>query len=182
MSFADGRTASLFVLSALVFAFGGCSSGKKKKAKKKRKKPLAPVDLPEPPPDSEFEIPEKNADGTFRVRGLIAHGGKHLGDEVEIKGVLTYISPECDPEEAKEKGEECPEPYLMIRDEKKADDKMMVVGLTRKFLDEADLEKEKRYVIKGVYKKVAQGFVATEDGLILANKIGEHEVLEDEEE
>lgn len=174
----------LLAFAATLLLAAGCSSGNKESADKKKKNPNLPparVELPEKPPASALEIPEKNDDGTFRVRGLIAHRAKHLGDTVEITGTITYISPDCDPSEAKEKGEECPEPYLIIKDEKEADDKMMVVGHDKEFLEEADLETGQEFVFKGTYKKIAQGFVASENGLLLVDKIGDMDVLKKEE-
>lgn len=179
------RSAVALALFAMAFA-AGCSSGKSKKKKKKEKKakrlPPESVDLPEPPPASEFEIPLKNSDGTFRVRGLIAHQAKHLNEKVTVKGVLTYISPECDPAKAQDAGEECPEPYLAFRDSEDADDRLLGVGIKREFIEEAELEEGETYEFKGSYLKQSHGFVATERGLLLLDKVGEHDVLEEEEE
>ncbi len=137
----------------------------------------ATVDLPEPPLDSAFEVKKRNSDGTFRVRGLIAHRGKHLGDSVEIKGVVTHVSPECDPARAQEKGKECPQPYLYIRDEKGADDALMIVGFQRDKLREVDLEEGSTHVFEGTYKELAQGFVRTESGLLLVDTIDDTDVV-----
>lgn len=166
----------------LIVAVAGCSSEGDDAKKKKKKKDLPParVDLPEPPPASEFEITEKNSDGTFRVRGLIAHKGKHLGEKVTIKGTVTYLSPDCDPAVAEKKGEECPKPYLYIRDEEEGDAKMMVVGYDQEFVDRADLEEGETYEFEGTYKKLAQGFVATEDGLLLVDRANDTEAVEED--
>jgi len=177
------------VRSAVValFAFAlvaGCSSGsgdEKKKEKKPDRLPPESVDLPDPPPASEFEIPEKNDDGTFRVRGLIAHQGKHLGEKVEVSGVVSFISPECDPAEAKKRGEECPEPYLYLKDSEEADQQMMAVGIDREFIEETELEEGETYEVEGIYKKQSHGFVATESGLLLLDRVGDERVTEDDE-
>ena len=173
----------LLAFAATLLMAAGCSSGEEKSGDKKKNPNLPParVELPDKPPASALKIPEKNDDGTFRVRGLIAHRAKHLDETVEITGTITYISPDCDPSEAKEKGEECPEPYMFIKDKKEADDKMMVVGHDKEFLEEADLETGQDFVFKGKYKKVAQGFVASENGLLLVDKIGDMDVLKEEE-
>lgn len=189
-----GNRGSMVLLLALGLAFGaGCSGKKKKKKKKKSDLPPAQVSLPDPPPASELKIPEKNDDGTFRVRGLIAHRGKHFGESIELKGIISYISPDCDPTEAKKKGKECPQPYMFVKDSADADAKLMIVGYDHEFLEKNDLredwkerkedeEEPKPHVFKGTYKKLAQGFVATENGLLLVDKIDDKSVLKDDEE
>jgi len=167
----------------LLLAGLGCSSeseADKKKKKHEDKKP-ARVDLPDPPPESAFQITEKNADGTFRVRGLIAHRGKYLGEDIEVKGTVTYISPDCDPAEAERKGEECPKPYMYIKDSEDAEDQLMIVGFKRELLDRADIEKGNTHVFKGNYKELAQGFVRTENGLLLVDMVDDTPAVEPDE-
>ena len=186
--------AALIATVALLLAVG-CSSGKEKKKKKKKKNlPPAQVDLPDPPPASELKIPEKNPDGSFRVEGLIAHRGKHFGEKVEIKGIISYLSPDCDPTEAKKKGKECPQPYMYIQDGEEAERKLMVVGYDQEFIEDNEIKsarqiKEededaelKKHVFKGTYKKLAQGFVATEQGLLLLDKVDDMNVIEEEDQ
>lgn len=163
-----------FVLTAFLLVAGlGYSSKSKSDETKKKKNDLPPakVDLPEPPPESAFDIEKKNPDGSFRVRGLIAHRGQHLGNDIKVKGTVTYVSPECDPAEAKKKGEECPKPYLYIKDSEDAEDSLMIVGYERDFLERAEIEKGGTHVFEGKYKELAQGFVRTENGLLLVDKV-----------
>lgn len=171
---------AVFLLTAGI----GCSSKSKEDDKKKKKKDLPPaqVDLPSPPPESAFDIKKKNPDGSFRVRGLIAHRGQYLGNDIEVKGTVTYISPECDPAEAKRKDKECPKPYMYIKDGKDAEDQLMIVGYKRELLDRAEIEKGKSYVFKGKYKELAQGFVRTESGLLLVDKVGDTPAIPPDEQ
>ena len=176
-------TVRILAVTLLLVAGVGCSSQSKEKDKKKKKSDLPPaqVDLPEPPPESAFDIKEKNPDGSFRVRGLIAHRGKHLGEDIRVKGTVTYISPDCDPAEAQRKGEECPKPYMFIKDKEDAEDSLMIVGYKRELLDRAEIEKGNTHTFEGKYKELAQGFVRTESGLLLVDKVDDTPALDPDE-
>lgn len=172
----------LVALLTLGLAAAGCSQEEKADGEAEKTNPDQPpanVDLPEPPPASAFEVQEKNDDGTFRVAGLIRYRDKYLGKPVRIKGVITSMSEDCDPKKAKKEGKECPEPHFMIKDSEDAEKDMMVVGFKQKFVDEADLEPGQEHVYEGTYKKVAQGFVASEEGLLLLDMVDDKSVLEE---
>ena len=180
----NSRRHLLVLLLAMVcagFALTGCSNGEEGKEgdDKKSDQPPAQVDLPEPPPASAYEVQEKNQDGTFRIAGLIRYRAKYLGEPVRVKGVISGISADCDPKKAKEEGKECPEPHFTIKDTPDAEKDMMVVGFKQEFVEEAKLEEGNEHVFEGTYKKVAQGFVASEDGLILLDKVDDKSVLEE---
>jgi hypothetical protein len=174
------------LIPAVVLAFAlpavGCDSGQSadsESTKAVKEEPAANVDLPEPPPASDLEIPEKNDDGTFRVRGLIAHRGQHLDSKVKVRGVITDVSEPCDPARAKQRGESCSKPYLFIEDkEKGADRQLMVVGFTDEFAQKANLKAGDEHVFVGSYKKMAQGFAASESGLLLVDKIDDEKVVQ----
>lgn len=171
----------LLLLLALGLLAGACSEGKKSgESSKDKDQPPAQVDLPDPPPASALTIPEKNDDGTFRVRGLIAHRGKHLGSKVEVKGIVTSMTEKCDPSKAKKRGEKCPQPHMFIQDDSESDRALMVVGYEDEFIDRADLEKGQQQAFKGTYKRLSHGFVASEHGLLLLDAAGDTKVLEDE--
>jgi hypothetical protein len=141
--------------------------------------PPAQIDLPSPPPASAFNIPEKNDDGTLRIAGLIHHQEKHLGNVVSVKGVIVQVLGDCDPKKAKKAGETCDKPHYLISDEEGAEKKLAVVGFERDFFDEAKTEVGQTHVFSGTYKKIAQGFVNSGDGLLLLDKLGEISVLEE---
>jgi hypothetical protein len=143
--------------------------------------PPAQVDLPSPPPASAFEIAERNDDGTLRVEGLIQYQDKHLDGEVTVKGTLVEILGDCDPKKAKEAGEPCPEPHYIIKDEPDAQKELMVVGFDRDFLDEAELEVGDTHTFEGSYRKIAQQFVNSENGLLLLDKVDDISVLEEKD-
>ncbi|MEZ4460036.1 MAG: hypothetical protein R3E66_09960 [bacterium] len=142
------------------------------------KLPPARVDLPDPPPASGFTIPEKNSDGTMRVEGLIHHQEKFLDQKVDVKGLIVKLSTPCDPKKAKKTGDPCPEPNLFIKDDADAQKVLRVVGYDEDFVKKSKLAEGEEHVFKGTYSKVAQGFVATEDGLLLLDYVDDMAVVE----
>ena len=165
----------------IVFAISACndaSSVQVEETKENPNQPAARVDLPDPPPASGFEVPERNNDKTLRVEGLIHYQEKYLDQSVEVSGEVMRISQKCDPKKAKKKGESCPEPNLFIKDDKDGQKVMRIVGYKPEFVKKAKLEVGQRHVFKGTYKKVAYGFVATEDGLILLDYLDDIPVVE----
>ncbi len=171
-------------LMALLVAFAvACDDSGTVKVDKAEEDPSLPppnVSLPDPPPASGFEVPKRNNDNTLRVEGLIHYQDEFLDQQVEVKGVIVQISKPCDPKKAKKNGEECPEPYLTFKDDQDGQKFMRAVGYKEEYIKKAKLEigGEPR-VFKGTYKKVAQGFVATEDGLILLDFVDDVPVLEE---
>jgi hypothetical protein len=173
------KTLAAFIALTL-FACNGSSDVETEKTKEDPNLPPPQVSLPSPPPASAYQIPEKNPDGTLRVEGLIYNRDKYLDQQVSVKGVIVRMSKECDPKKAKKAGEECPEPNLFIRDNPEAESAMRVVGYKDDFIKKAKMEEGQERVFKGTYQKVAQGFVATEDGLILLDYVDEIPVLEED--
>lgn len=140
--------------------------------------PPAVVDLPPAPPASAFVIPETNPDGTLRVQGLISNQTNYLDKPVEISAMIFSISEPCDVKKAKKEGRECQEPHLLIKDDRDAEKQLMVVGYKDDFIKKARLEVGGQHMFKGVYQKMAQGFIASEDGLILLDNVDEVAVLD----
>lgn len=176
------RLTTLAVLLALSLA--ACSEQSDVKTEKTQEDPNLPaavVNLPDPPPASAYEIPEKNPDGSLRVEGLLYNKDKYMDQQVTVKGVIVKMSAECDPKKAKKAGTECPEPNLFIRDSADSELAMRVVGYKPEFIKKAKLEENQERVFKGTYQKVAQGFVATEDGLILLDYVDDIAVLDPED-
>ncbi len=167
---------SLFV----VLAFVGCSDSGNVKTEKTKEDPNLPpinVSLPSPPPASAFVIQEKNPDGTFRIEGMIHNQTKHLDKVVTLSGTIARISKACDPKKAKKKGKTCNQPSMYIKDGEGAKKFLKVVGYTDDFIKRSKVEVGKAYTFKGTYKKMAQGFVVTEDGLLLLDFVNEIPVL-----
>lgn len=142
--------------------------------------PPANVNLPEPPPASAFVIPEKNGDGTLRVEGIIENREKYLEKKVDLRGTIAKVSQECDPKKAKEDGVKCEEPHFYVKDSAEGRQALLVVGFDQDFLKRAELAVGGAHLFKGTYQKVAQGFAATETGLILLDAVDETMVLEEE--
>ena len=173
-----------FVVAA-VLAFASCSDGgsdvETEKSTEDPNLPPPSVSLPDPPPASAYKIPETNPDGTLRVEGLLHNKEKYMEQQVSVTGLVIKMSDECDPKKAKKEGTECPEPNLFIRDTADGEATIRVVGYKQEFVKKAKLEEQQQRVFKGTYQKVAQGFVATEDGLILLDFVDEVAVLEPED-
>ena len=171
------------IAALLVLGLVACNDASDVKTEKSEEDPNLPpanVSLPDPPPASAYEIPEKNPDGTLRIEGLIHNKDKYMEQQVELKGLIVKMSAECDPKKAKKAGEECPEPNLFIRDNAEAELALRVVGYKPEYIKKAKLEEGQERRFKGTYQKVAQGFVATEDGLLLLDFVDDIPVIEPE--
>jgi hypothetical protein len=139
--------------------------------------PAPIVSLPDPPPSAGFQVAEAHADGALRVEGLIHHQLNHLDKEVSVRGLVVSISPKCDPKKAKKNKTTCPEPNLFIKDGAEESATIRIVGFQSDFEKKLKVEVGQTHVFKGKYKKVAAGFVATEDGLILADFVDDAPVI-----
>ena len=171
------------IAALLVLGLAACNGSSDVKPEKSEEDPNLPppnVSLPDPPPASAYQIPEKNPDGTLRIEGLIHNKENYLEQQVELKGIIVRMSQECDPKKAKKAGEECPEPNLFIRDAPDAELILRVVGYKPEYIKKAELEEGQERRFKGTYQKVAQGFVATEDGLLLLDFVDDVPVIEPE--
>ncbi|MFB6264983.1 MAG: hypothetical protein ABEL76_15370 [Bradymonadaceae bacterium] len=169
---------ALFTALVVVFTVGACNRGSSddegpsNNEKGSEARAPAKVELPDPPPTSAFEVQEKHPDGTFRVRGLVLNRHEHLGSTIRVRGVVSSISKDCDPAES----ENCPKPHLFIRDSKDARTRLMVVGFPHDFLDRAGVEEGKTYTFEGTYEKLSGGFVASKNGLLTLQKVGDEPV------
>lgn len=133
--------------------------------------PAAVVDLPAPPPATAFEVRERNDDGSLRIEGLISNRDRYLGENVEVQGVITEMQGDCDARRARERGESCPEPHLFIRDHADDDRMLLVVGYTNDQRRRLRLAQGGEHLFGGRYTRMAEGFVSTEDGLLVLEKI-----------
>jgi hypothetical protein len=129
--------------------------------------PAAVVELPSTPPAAAFEIREYNDDGTLRIEGLISNRDRFLDRDIEVKGIITDIEGDCDPRRARERGESCPEPHLFIRDHADEDRRLLVVGFTNDQRRRMRLSAGEEFLFGGSYKRMSEGFISTEDGLLV---------------
>jgi hypothetical protein len=67
---------------------------------------------------------------------------------------------------------------MFIKDDPDAQKVLRVVGYKDEFIKKSKIEEGQTHVFKGTYVKVAQGFVATEDGLVLLDYVDDMAVLE----
>jgi hypothetical protein len=139
--------------------------------------PVPSAELPEPPPADGFVIPERNKDGSLRVAGVIEYQANHLDKPVEITAYISFVSPECDPAVAKKKGVECPQPYMILQDDPSSTRQIMAVGYEEEFIKRGKLKEAETRIVKGTYQKMASGFAATENGLILLDAVDDIPVV-----
>ncbi|MFP4598534.1 MAG: hypothetical protein ACLFVJ_09805 [Persicimonas sp.] len=174
------RTAALLALLLIMSLAVGCDDAEPdaEEAEATENQDPAQVDLPSAPPASAFDIPEKNDDGTLRVEGLIQYQDKHLGKEVKVTGFISEVLGDCDPNKAKKRDEPCPKPHYIITDEEGDEKELMVVGFDREYFEKAGVEQGETHVFEGTYKKIAQQFVNSENGLLLLDRIGDAEAVE----
>ncbi|MEM1350509.1 MAG: hypothetical protein AAGI01_18255 [Myxococcota bacterium] len=136
------------------------------------------VNLPTVPGDEAFTIKERNDDGTFRIIGLIENQDSYLRKQVEVRALVSQISEECDVSKASKEGKTCPEPYIVLKDEEDSDEQMLVVGFEHPVLKKAKVKVGETTSLKGTYVMDAQGFSATETGLLVLDEIGGVSVAE----
>ncbi len=139
--------------------------------------PEAVVDLPDPPPDSAFEIRKRNDDDSLRVEGIIGHRDQFMDEQVEVRGVVSdIIGADCDPSV-----ERCPRLHLLVRDHMDEDLDLIIVGFEDTFLRTAGISEGDEYLFAGTYTDMADGFVSTEEGLIDLKAVDDHEVPDDDD-
>ena len=180
---------------ALTVTLGGCDEDPGPDAQPKEDiKPLVPVDLPAVPDDlGKSEIPEKYADGSLTIDGILRNRRVYLDQDVLVKGIIVWIY-ECpyadeykkrrrQPKKSEDEEENlCQRDHFYIADKARSDDRLLVVGLSP-FLKEA-LEKDKikigeQHVFNGRFTEIADGFAAADEGLL---QLGEVKGFEEPEE
>ena len=175
------RTATTAMVVVLAFALTACDRGPEPPTEEFPPDPDLPepvVDLPDPPPESAFEIQEHNDDGSLRIEGVIGNRDQYMGEEVEIRGTVTdIIGDDCDPNHPAV--DTCPRLHLLIQDHADDDLDLIVVGFEDNFLRTARIREGEEYHFEGVYTDMAHDFVSTEEGLIDLHAVGDHEVEED---
>lgn len=138
--------------------------------------PPIKVDLPPPPSFAASDIPEKNPDGTFTIRGLRKHKADNLQKMVKVKGYLleVYQCPKCP------KGQTCKlcdQPHFFIGDkpDTKKEKALMVVDYLAPRQKPPALTVGKQYDIDGTFAiNSPTGFGASDGLLIFEKMIDDH--------
>ena len=130
--------------------------------------PPIKVDLPPPPSFAASDIPEKNPDGTFTIRGLRKHKADNLQKMVKVKGYLleVYQCPKCP------KGQTCKlcdQPHFFIGDkpDTKKEKALMVVDYLAPKQHPPALTVGKQYDIEGTFAINSPTGFGASDGLLV---------------
>jgi hypothetical protein len=163
------------LLGGLMLSLAACSnssSGASMAEPEATALPPIKVDLPPPPSFAASDIPEKNPDGTWSIRGLRKHKAENLQKQVKVKGYLleVYQCPKCP------KGQTCKlcdQPHFFIGD--KADTKkekaLMVVDYLAPKQAPPALTVGKQYDIEGTFAINSPTGFGASDGLLIFEKM-----------
>jgi hypothetical protein len=158
------------MLSALVSA-AACtnnSSGATLGESEGQALPPIKVDLPSPPSFAASDIPEKNPDGTWTVRGLRKHRQEWLNKQVKVKAYLleVYQCPVCP---KKQTCKACDQPNFFLGDkpDTKKEKALMVVDYLGPKQKPPALTVGKQYEIDGTFSINSPTGFGASDGLLV---------------
>ena len=184
------RLLSLLLAAAAGLIFlTGCQEEADKEKTPKDTRPPANVNLPAIPPDLGVQkTPDKHADGSLTVTGLLRNRPKYLTKEITVKGHITsvYDCPHWEknqpkrrrPKKGKTKKDQdpnaeakmCQRPHFYIADKADAKDKLLLVVRVSPFLqekfDEEAIKTGELHVLTGTFIEIAEGFTAADQGLL----------------
>lgn len=158
------------VLGLLMLAAGcsNSSSGATMAEPEATALPPIKVDLPSPPSFSASDVPEKNPDGTFTVRGLRKKKAENLNKEIKVKAYLleVYQCPKCP------KGQTCKlcdQPHFFMGDkpDTKKEKALMVVDYLSPKQKPPALTVGKQYDVAGTFSINSPTGFGASDGLVV---------------
>ncbi len=130
--------------------------------------PPIKVDLPPPPSFAASDIPEKNPDGTFTIRGLRKKKADNLNKVVKVKGYLleVYQCPKCP---KKQTCKLCDQPHFFMGDkpDTKKEKALMVVDYLEPKEKPPALTVGKQYDIAGTFAINSPTGFGASDGLLV---------------
>ncbi len=187
------------VLVAVLFGLTACDESKPAGPEGDSKLPPANIDLPAIPSDlGDNAIPERHVDGSLTIDGLKRNRLSWLDKEVTVKGQIAWVykcpyekddkkkkprkrKPE---EEAEEEGPRCQRAHFYIIDKNgEADLRLLVVGLTDELeesFEKGDLKVGDEHTMTGTFLEIGNGFVASDEGLVVLGTIKGFEPEEEE--
>jgi hypothetical protein len=158
------------LVGSLLFfgACGGSSSGATMAEPQATALPPIKVDLPPPPSFAASDIPEKNPDGTFTVRGLRKKKPENLNKEIKVKAYLleVYQCPKCP------KGQTCKlcdQPHFFMGDkpDTKKEKALMIVDYLAPKQKPPALTVGKQYDVAGTFAINSPTGFGSSDGLVV---------------
>ena len=164
-------TVAWLVGGGLVLSLVGCSgnsSGASMNEPEATALPPIKVDLPPPPSFAASDVPEKNPDGTWTVRGVRKHKAENLNKDVKVKAYLleVYLCPKCP------KGQTCKmcdQPHFFMGDkpDTKKEKALMVVDYLAPKQKPPALTVGKQYDVNGTFAINSPTGFGASDGLIV---------------
>ncbi|MGZ3442374.1 MAG: hypothetical protein ACXVDD_22795 [Polyangia bacterium] len=159
------------LVGSLLLSLAGCSgssSGASMAEPEATALPPIKVDLPPPPSFAASDIPEKNPDGTFTVRGLRKKKADNLNKEVKVKAYLleVYQCPVCP---KKQTCKLCDQPHFFMGDkpDTKKEKALMIVDYLMPKQKPPALTVGKQYDIAGTFAINSPTGFGSSDGLIV---------------
>lgn len=164
------------LLGGLVLSFAACSNNSSgatlTEPGEATALPPIKVDLPPPPTFAASDIPEKNPDGTFTIRGLRKHKADNLQKQVKVKGYLleVYQCPKCPKHQTCKL---CDQPHFFIGDkpDTKKEKALMVVDYLGPKEKPPALTVGKQYDIEGTFAINSPTGFGASDGLLIFDKM-----------
>jgi hypothetical protein len=130
--------------------------------------PPIKVDLPPPPSFAASDIPEKNPDGTWTIRGVRKHRQEQLNKQVKIKAYLleVYQCPVCP---KKQTCKACDQPNFFLGDkpDTKKEKALMVVDYLGPRQKPPALTVGKQYEVDGTFSINSPTGFGASDGLLV---------------
>lgn len=191
----------VLVLTAAVFLLAGCDEpGSAEGDDGASQLPPAHVDLPAIPADlGENAIPERYPDGALTVDGIKRNRHSWLDKKVTVKGQIAWIykcpyekddkkvrRPRKKPAEDAEEddGPRCQRAHFYIIDKTGDPEvRLLIVGLTdalEESVEKGDIKVGDEHTMTGTFLEIGNGFVASDDGLIVLETIKGFEPPEEE--
>jgi hypothetical protein len=200
MRYTTRPTVLALVLVATVFGLAACDETESKDPKASNLPP-ANVDLPAIPSDlGENAIPERHPDGALTVDGIKRSRLSWLDKEVTVKGKIAWVY-KCpyekddkkkrpkkrkpDEEAAEDDGPRCQRAHFYIVDTAgDADVRLLIVGLSPELeesFEKGDIKLGDEHTMTGTFLEIGNGFVASDEGLVVLGTIKGFEPPPEEE-
>lgn len=150
-------------------------------------RPPADVQLPPVPNLDLVDVPAQYDDGSYSVSGLMLARQQMRNMPVRVTAILHSIY-QCEAEERGVEGEAaelaappeaerpfevrpgCMRPHMYFVDSLRGRQRLLVTGYDAA-LYEPQMHPGQRYVLHGVYAQETRGFISTEDGLVVVDRI-----------
>jgi hypothetical protein len=190
------KCAFLLVVAAALLFLGGCDDGSNEQdGQKVPDLPPAEINLPAVPADlGQSKYLLRHPDGSLTVHGIKRDRLAWLEKEVTVKAQIVWVY-DCPYDDKKPKtrrrkkdseevdeGPRCQRAHFYVGDrEGQPKERLLVVGLTSELeesFEKEDLKVGDEHTIKGSFVEIGDGFVASDEGLLMLGTIAGYEPKE----